>query len=90
MGETTDQIEEHIQSKRGELQSNLEELESKVKSAVDWRQYFHKYTGTMVAAAFGAGMLLSAVSKRRRSTESAPAGEERSKSNARPPISCGA
>lgn len=68
MVETTDQIENHIQTKREDLHSNLEELETRVKSATDWRQYFQKYTGTMVAAAFGGGMLVSGmVGKRKRS-----------------------
>jgi hypothetical protein len=61
MGETTSQIENHIENKRADLRSNLQELESKVHSATDWRHYFRQYTGTMVAAAFGGGVLLSAM-----------------------------
>src|SRR3569833_3580587 len=61
MGETTNQIEHHIENKRADLRSNLQELESKVHSATDWRQYFRQYTGTMVAAAFGGGVLISAM-----------------------------
>jgi hypothetical protein len=61
MGETTGEIEAHIASKRQELQSNLEELENRVKAATDWREYYRKYTGTMVAAAFGVGVLVSAL-----------------------------
>src|SRR3569833_1762970 len=61
MGETTNQIEHHIENKRADLRSNLQELESKVHSATDWRHYFRQYTGTMVAAAFGGGVLLSAM-----------------------------
>ena len=59
MGQTTDEIENHIETKREDLKSNLQELETRVKSATDWRQYFQKHTGTMVAAAFGGGILLS-------------------------------
>lgn len=67
MGQTTDEIETHIENKREDLHSNLQELETKVKSATDWRQYFQKHTGTMVAAAFGGGVLISAmVGKNRR------------------------
>ena len=40
MGETTDQIETHIEAKREDLRSNIEELQNKVKSATDWHQYF--------------------------------------------------
>jgi hypothetical protein len=67
MGETTDQIENHIENKREDLQSNLRELEHKVKSATDWRQQFQNHTGTMVAAAFGGGMLVSTMVGRKNS-----------------------
>jgi hypothetical protein len=66
MGQTTDQIESHIETKREDLQGNLRELERKVKSATDWRQQFQNHTGTMVAAAFGGGMLISAMVGRKR------------------------
>jgi hypothetical protein len=71
MGETTDQIESHIETKRENLQSNLRELENKVKSATDWRQQFQNHPGTMVAAAFGGGILVSAMVGR---TKRAPPG----------------
>jgi len=61
MGETTSQIENHIENKREDLHSNLKELEGKVKSATDWRRYYRQYPGTMVAAAFGGGLLISAM-----------------------------
>jgi len=72
MGETTDQIERHIENKREDLQSNLRELEHKVKSATDWRQQFQNHTGTMVAAAFGGGMLVSTMVGRNRRTGPQP------------------
>ena len=61
MGQTTDQIENQIENKREDLKSNLQELETRVKSATDWRHYFREHSGPMVAAAFGAGVLLSTV-----------------------------
>jgi len=61
MGQTTDQIENQIESKREDLKSNLQELETRVKSAADWRHYFTEHTGTMIAAAFGGGVLLAAM-----------------------------
>jgi hypothetical protein len=61
MGQTTDQIENQIESTREDLKSNLRELETRVKSAADWRRYFAEHTGTMVAAAFGGGVLLAAM-----------------------------
>ena len=66
MGETTDQIEHHIENRREDLQSNFQELESKVKSATDWRAYYRKHPGAMVAVAFGGGVLLSVMAARGR------------------------
>ena len=59
MGQTTDQIENQIENNRADLKSNLQELETRVKTATDWRQYFAEHTGTMIAAAFGGGVLLA-------------------------------
>ena len=61
MGETTNQIENYIDSKRDDLGSNFQELEQKVKSVTDWRQQFQKNPMTMVAVAFGGGILLASV-----------------------------
>ena len=61
MGETTDQIERQIEQKRNQLSENFTELEQKVKSAVDWRTQFEERPGTMLAIAFGGGVLLSAM-----------------------------
>jgi hypothetical protein len=65
MGETSDQIERHIEAKRDELQQNLRELARKVKLATDWRHQFRNHTAPMIAAAFGAGMLLSVLLDRK-------------------------
>ena len=59
MGQTTDQIENKIENKREDLKANLQELETRVKTATDWRHYFAEHTGTMIAAAFGGGVLLA-------------------------------
>ena len=59
MAEHTDQLEKHIQSKRNELGQNLEELESKVKSAGDWHTYFERYPMAALGISFGGGLLLS-------------------------------
>jgi hypothetical protein len=66
MGKTPDQIETHIETKRGDLRSNLEELEDKVKSVTDWRQQFRSNPGLMLSLAFGGGMLLAGVLRRAR------------------------
>jgi hypothetical protein len=59
MGQRTDQIENQIETKREDLKSNLEELQTRVKTATDWRHYFAEHTGTMITAAFGGGVLLA-------------------------------
>ena len=59
MGQTTDQIENQIENKREDLKSNLQEFETRVRTATDWRHYFAEHTGTMIAAAFGGGVLLA-------------------------------
>lgn len=61
MGEKSDQIEQHIQEQRSELTEHISELQEKVKGAVDWRVQFNERPMTMIALAFGGGMLLSAI-----------------------------
>jgi hypothetical protein len=61
MGQTTDQIATDIDHKREELKSNLQELETRVKSAADWRSQFQKRPGSMVIAAVVGGALLSSL-----------------------------
>ncbi len=61
MDNTTNQIERHIQETRDDLCSNFRELEDKVKSAVDWRVQFKERPMTLVALAFGGGVLVSAL-----------------------------
>jgi hypothetical protein len=73
MGQTTDQIENHIENKREDLKSNLRELESRVNAATDWRHHFNNHTGAMVAAAFGGGVLLSTMVGKRKGAEVASA-----------------
>jgi hypothetical protein len=61
MGETTNQIEWEIAQKRSELGGNLIELQQKAKAAVDWRSQVEQRPGTMLAVAFGGGIILSAL-----------------------------
>jgi hypothetical protein len=61
MGETSDQIERHIQATRNDLGDNFSELQDKVKTAVDWRAQFAERPSTMLALAFGSGVILSAL-----------------------------
>lgn len=61
MGQTTDEIENQLEGKREDLKSNIQELETRVKTATDWRHYFAEHSGTMIAAAFGGGIVLAAM-----------------------------
>lgn len=61
MVETSDQIERHIQRTRDELSDNVNELEVRVKTVLDWRAQVEAHPGTMMALAFGGGVLLSAL-----------------------------
>ena len=61
MGETTNQIEWEIAQKRNELSDNLIELKQRAKEAVDWRSQVEEHPGTMLAVAFGGGIVLSAL-----------------------------
>jgi hypothetical protein len=71
MGETTGQIERHIQETRDDLGENLNELQEKVKTAMDWRAQFEQRPGTILALAFGGGVLLSALLPTRHSSRAA-------------------
>jgi len=61
MGERSDQIALEIREKRNELSDNFNELERKVKTAMDWREQFRQHPGTLLAVAFGGGALLAAL-----------------------------
>jgi hypothetical protein len=67
MGEKSDQIEREICEKRNQLGENFSELEKKVKIAVDWRVQFDERPATLIALAFGGGIVLSALLPPRRS-----------------------
>jgi hypothetical protein len=59
MGETTHQIEAHIENTRDNLGSNIHELEQKVKSVTDWKQHFRSNPMTLLGVAFGGGIVLA-------------------------------
>ena len=70
MGETTNQIEAHLDKTRANLDQNLHELENKFRSAVDWKQQFQKKPSGLLAVAFGGGLVLSMMVGRRRTRQS--------------------
>jgi hypothetical protein len=67
MGKTTDEIVNDIDQTRGDLKSNLEELEGRLKAVTDWRVQVSRHPAAMVAAALVGGALLSLMTGKRRS-----------------------
>ena len=63
---TTDEIEAHLERKRSELRSNLEELEQRVKSVTDWRRQFRKNPAISLLLAFSGGFLIASMTGRSR------------------------
>jgi hypothetical protein len=61
MGDTTYQIEQELHTTRNKLSDNLGELQDRIKDTFDWRTQFSERPGTMLAIAFGGGLLLSAI-----------------------------
>ena len=81
MGRATDRLEQHLQDERRALRSNLEELEDRVRSAVDWRRQFRSNTTAFLGLALGGGLLIGLMTARRTALPAAlkyptvPAGE---------------
>lgn len=65
MDRPTDRIEQHLDSERQALRSNLEELENRVRSAVDWRGQFRGHTATFLGLACAGGVLIGLMTARR-------------------------
>ena len=61
MGETIDQIKSEIDTAQQDLSTNLNELERKVKSVVDWKQQFQANPMLMLGFALGGGVALAAL-----------------------------
>jgi hypothetical protein len=81
MGEQSDQIEGHIRDQRNELGEHINELQEKVKRAVDWRVQFEERPMTMIGLAFGGGVLLSTlIGGRSRSRRTKPVDNQRNAS----------
>ena len=59
MGKESDEIVGHIEEQRGELAQNVDELQRKVKSAVDWKTQVQARPLPMLGIAFAGGLLLS-------------------------------
>ena len=65
MGQATEQIATDIDEARQDLEFNLRELESRLKSIVDWRTQFRRHPAVMISAAVLGGVLLSSLLGRR-------------------------
>jgi len=77
----TDRLEQHLHDERRALRANLEELEDRVRSAVDWRRQFRSNTAAFLGLALGGGLLIGLMTARRTAVPAAlkypttPAGE---------------
>jgi hypothetical protein len=69
MDEKPDEIMSHIDTQRQELGRNLNELESRVKGATDWRMQFDKNPMLMMGVALGGGVLLGTMVGGKRSSK---------------------
>ncbi len=65
MGEKSNQIERQIALERGELGQHLDELQSKVQEATDWRTHFQKRPMLMLGVALGGGLLCASFAGRK-------------------------
>ncbi len=65
MDRASDRIEQDIDHERELLRSNLEALEDRVRSVVDWRRHFRSNPALWVGCAFGGGLLLALARSRR-------------------------
>jgi hypothetical protein len=72
MDRATGRIEQHLDHERQALRSNLDELESRARSVVDWRRQFRGNTLALLGFAFGAGVLIGLMTARRAKTLPAP------------------
>ena len=59
------EIKQHIETERGQLQQSLKELEYRIRRVVDWRAQFDRNPWMFLGTAFGAGLLLGLASGRR-------------------------
>jgi hypothetical protein len=65
MDRATDQIERQLDRERAVLLSNLEELENRVKSVVDWRRHYRSNPSLWIGVAIGGGLLMALAAGRR-------------------------
>ena len=64
MDQETDKIKDHIDTQRGRLERDLNEIEHRVKKAVNWREWFERSPAGMLGAAAAGGFVLSVIMRR--------------------------
>lgn len=58
MGQTSDDIRSDLERARAHLGANLNELQYRIKSELDWRVQFRRHTWAFLSAAFGFALLI--------------------------------
>ncbi len=58
MGETPDDIKREIEEARHRLGADLNQLEDRVKTELDWRAHFERNPWAWIGGAFGAALLV--------------------------------
>jgi len=71
------QIKEHIDAERERLGQDLEEIEHRMKDAVDWRSWYESNTMLMLGAAVAGGLLISMLVDRDRESHDDGYGSDR-------------
>ncbi len=66
----SDRIERHIEQTREKLGRNLNELETRVRTTLDWRGRYERNPWAVLGIAFGAGAALTAATAGRRTSGS--------------------
>jgi len=64
MVQETDKIKDHIDTQRGHLERDLNEIEDRVRKAVDWREWFDRNPAAVLGAAAAGGLALSMLIRR--------------------------
>ena len=59
MAQGSDQIKEHIDRERQRLDSNIREIEDRVRRSTDWHTAFEKNPWVLLGAAAAGGLILS-------------------------------
>jgi hypothetical protein len=60
----TDKIKDHMDTQRGKLEQDLHEIERRVTTAMDWREWFDRNPLSMIGAAAAGGFVLSLLIRR--------------------------